>query len=82
MHTIVTGDSILVDRRQDGHQVVGPDNLCKGESCASAGLARFTTKLGAGGYDYAEYWIDRLPQQRANRAARTAVKRVVGFRYA
>jgi hypothetical protein len=79
MHTIVTGGSIVVDRRQDGHQVVGADNLCKGESGASAGLTRFTTQFVAAGCDYAEYWIDRLPQQRANRAARTAVT-LIGFR--
>jgi hypothetical protein len=51
-----------------------------GESGASAGLAQFKTRFGATGYDYAEYWIERLPLHRANRAARTAVKRVIGFR--
>jgi Acetyltransferase (GNAT) domain len=50
-----------------------------GESGASAGLARFKSRFGAQPYDYSEYWIERVPAYRADRALRRCVKRVIGF---
>lgn len=50
-----------------------------GESGSSAGLARFKGRFGAQAYDYAEYWIERVPVYRADRALRAGVKRVIGF---
>jgi hypothetical protein len=46
---------------------------------AITSIAVLAGQFGAAGYDY-EYWIGRLPLQRASRAARTAVKSVIGFR--
>lgn len=51
-----------------------------GDSGFSAGLAQFKTRFGAQQYDFAEYWIERLPVYRFSRAARTAVKTTIGFR--
>ena len=50
-----------------------------GESGASAGLARFKGRFGAQPYDYSEYWIERVPVYRVDRALRRCVKRVIGF---
>ena len=50
-----------------------------GESGASAGLARFKSRFGAEPYDYNEYWIERVPVYRADRALRRCVKSVIGF---
>ena len=50
-----------------------------GESGSSAGLARFKGRFGAQAYDYAEYWIERVPVYRADRALSAGVKRVIGF---
>jgi hypothetical protein len=43
-------------------------------------LAQFKTRFGARQYDFAEYWIERLPLYRAHRALRDGVKRMIGFR--
>jgi hypothetical protein len=51
-----------------------------GESGASASLAQYKEKFGAEPYDYAELRLERLPYTRVDQAARTAVKRVLGFR--
>ena len=51
-----------------------------GDSGGSAGLAQFKTRFGAQPYDFAEYWIERLPLHRAHRAIRGGVKRTIGFR--
>ncbi|HEV8632791.1 MAG TPA: GNAT family N-acetyltransferase [Chloroflexota bacterium] len=51
-----------------------------GESGASASLAQFKTRFGAGAYPYAEYHIERLPISRLDRKLRAAVKRVIGFK--
>ncbi|MGV0864489.1 GNAT family N-acetyltransferase [Mycolicibacterium sp. XJ652] len=51
-----------------------------GDSGFSAGLAQFKTRFGAQQFDFAEYWIERLPVHRAGRLTRTAVKTVIGFR--
>jgi hypothetical protein len=51
-----------------------------GESGTSAALAQFKTRFGARPVPYAEYHLERLPVTTADRYARTAVKRVVGFR--
>jgi hypothetical protein len=51
-----------------------------GESGGSDSLAAFKERFGAVGHSYAEVRIERLPVTRADTAARTAVKRVIGFR--
>jgi lipid II:glycine glycyltransferase (peptidoglycan interpeptide bridge formation enzyme) len=50
-----------------------------GESGSSVGLARFKGRFGAQPYDYSEYWIERIPVYRADRAFRDCVKRMIGF---
>ena len=51
-----------------------------GESGNSASLSQFKQKFGAVPYDYAEYRIERLPLTRVDKLARTAVKRLIGFK--
>lgn len=51
-----------------------------GESGTSSTLADFKERFGAVGHHYAEYRIERLPITRADRAARAAVKRIIGFK--
>ena len=51
-----------------------------GESGRSEGLAMFKSRFGAEAHAYAEYRLERFPLTRLDRAARTAVKRVIGFR--
>ncbi|MGH9187057.1 MAG: hypothetical protein ACRD0U_14745, partial [Acidimicrobiales bacterium] len=51
-----------------------------GESGRSAGLALFKSRFGADAHPYAEYWLERLPVHRADRAVRAGVKRLIGFR--
>ncbi|QZT62299.1 GNAT family N-acetyltransferase [Mycolicibacterium austroafricanum] len=51
-----------------------------GDSGFSAGLAQFKTRFGAQQHDFAEYWLERLPVFRAQRAVREAVKSAIGFR--
>ncbi|WP_301846293.1 GNAT family N-acetyltransferase [Rhodococcus pyridinivorans] len=50
-----------------------------GESGTSQSLSRFKERFGAVPVDYAEYWIERVPVHRADRALRRQVKRVIGF---
>ncbi|MCU1368972.1 MAG: hypothetical protein JWO77_166 [Ilumatobacteraceae bacterium] len=51
-----------------------------GESGTSVNLSRYKEKYGAVGTDYAEHRIEHLPATRVDRAARSTVKRIVGFR--
>lgn len=51
-----------------------------GESGSSRGLAEFKERLGAHSIPYAEYRLERLPVTRVDTAARTAVKKLIGFR--
>ena len=51
-----------------------------GESGQSASLAQYKEKFGARPVDYAELRLERLPYTRVDRAARTAVKKVLRFR--
>ncbi|MCV7366266.1 GNAT family N-acetyltransferase [Mycolicibacterium duvalii] len=51
-----------------------------GDSGFSTGLAQFKTRFGAQQYDFAEYWLERLPVFRVQRAARETVKSLIGFR--
>jgi hypothetical protein len=51
-----------------------------GESGRSASLAQYKEKFGAEPVDYAELRLERLPYTRADQAARSAIKRVLGFR--
>jgi Acetyltransferase (GNAT) domain len=50
-----------------------------GETGASKPLAQFKTRFGAHPYPYAEYHVEVLPFTAVGRAARSAVKRVLGF---
>lgn len=51
-----------------------------GETAQSASLSQFKEKFGAIAYDYAEYRLERIPLTQIDHAARTAVKRLLGFR--
>jgi hypothetical protein len=51
-----------------------------GETGTSASLAGFKARFGAQPYDYREYWIERVPVYRADKALRGCVKRMIGFR--
>jgi hypothetical protein len=51
-----------------------------GESGESAALAQFKTRFGARPVPYQELVVERLPLTAADRLARSAVKRVIGFR--
>ncbi len=51
-----------------------------GETGTGASLATFKEGFGGRSVPYADYGIERLPVTRADRALRTGVKRVIGFR--
>jgi hypothetical protein len=51
-----------------------------GETGNSSSLSQFKEKFGAVPYDYAEYRIERLPLTAADKMARNAVKRLIGFK--
>jgi hypothetical protein len=51
-----------------------------GESGGSQALAQFKTRFGARPEPYRSFRIERLPLTELDRSARTAVKRVIGFR--
>ena len=51
-----------------------------GESGDNPGLDKFKRRFGAVGHEYAEYFIERLPISEADVKARTAVKKLIGFR--
>ena len=51
-----------------------------GESGQSASLAEFKERFGAIAYDYAEYYLEKLPYTRLDMALRTMVKQAIGFR--
>ena len=51
-----------------------------GESGRSAGSAMFKERFGAVGHAYPEMRIERIPYTRANRVARSLVKRAVGYK--
>lgn len=51
-----------------------------GESGSNQGLATYKERFGAYPVDYGEYRFERLPITRADRLARDAVKRLIGFR--
>lgn len=51
-----------------------------GESGASSSLADYKERFGARPYEYPELRLERLPITAADRAARTVVKRAIGFR--
>jgi hypothetical protein len=51
-----------------------------GESGGSASLADYKERFGARAVDYPELRFERLPITAADRLARTAVKRAIGFR--
>jgi hypothetical protein len=57
----------------------GCESFHLGESGTSVNLSRYKEKYGAVGTDYAEHRIEHLPITRTDRAARAAVKRIVGF---
>ena len=51
-----------------------------GETGTSESLSRFKQLFGAEAHEYTEYRFERLPFTRVDHAARSAVKRLVGFR--
>jgi lipid II:glycine glycyltransferase (peptidoglycan interpeptide bridge formation enzyme) len=51
-----------------------------GESGNSSGLHQFKSRLGAEGFPYEEYSIDRLPISKVDKTMRTVVKRLIGFK--
>lgn len=51
-----------------------------GETAPGSSLARYKENFGATGHDYPELRIERVPFTRAGDLARSAVKRIVGFR--
>jgi hypothetical protein len=51
-----------------------------GESGRSRGLGFFKSRFGAEPHPYQEYRLERLPLTAVDRAMRSAVKRVIGFR--
>lgn len=75
------GVNELLHRHAISHAI---DSGCSfyhmGESGQSESLARFKEKLGAEPIDYAEYYCERWPVSRVDNAARTAVKRLIGFK--
>lgn len=58
----------------------GAQSLNLGESGTSGSLAFYKEGLGALPVDYAEVRFERLPLTAVDRAARTVVKRAIGFR--
>jgi hypothetical protein len=51
-----------------------------GESGGSTSLADYKERFGARAFDYPELRLERVPITRADHAARSVVKRVIGFR--
>jgi hypothetical protein len=51
-----------------------------GESGQSDGISFFKERFGAVAVEHSEYHIERLPLTSANRAIRSGVKRLIGFR--
>ena len=51
-----------------------------GETGSAEGLARFKSGFGAVGYEYQEYWLERIPVHAVDRWARTTTKRLIRFR--
>jgi hypothetical protein len=51
-----------------------------GETGASESLADFKEHFGAQSYAYAEYRLERLPITKVDKAARNAVKKMIGFK--
>jgi hypothetical protein len=64
---------------EHGH-ACGSHTLNLGESGSSTSLASYKESVGAVAHDYAEVRFERLPVTRVDAAARTLVKRAVGFR--
>jgi Acetyltransferase (GNAT) domain len=58
----------------------GAESYHLGESGASGPLSDYKERFGARPYDYPELRLERLPITRADAVARSAVKRVIGFR--
>jgi hypothetical protein len=58
----------------------GSTHYNMGESGASASLAQYKEHFGAVPVPYAEYRFERLPLSRTDIAARSLVKRVIGFK--
>jgi hypothetical protein len=58
----------------------GCNHYHMGESGRSSSLSRFKEKFGAVAHDYNERCIERLPLAQIDRTARSAVKRLIGFK--
>jgi Acetyltransferase (GNAT) domain len=59
--------------------IAGCRHYHMGETGSSKPLAQFKTRFGARPYPYAEYHLELLPFTAADRALRSAVKRVIRF---
>ena len=59
---------------------IGAGSFHLGESGGSVSLADYKERFGARPFDYPELRLERLPVTAADRAARAAVKRMIGFR--
>jgi hypothetical protein len=51
-----------------------------GESSAGSGVSDYKERFGAEAHPYDEYYFETLPLLRVDQAARTVVKRTIGFR--
>jgi hypothetical protein len=58
----------------------GAESYHLGESGTSGPLSEYKERFGARPFDYPELRLERLPITRADNAARTVVKRMIGFR--
>ena len=58
----------------------GAESFHLGESGTSSSLSDYKERFGARPFDYPELRLERMPITRADRGARTLVKRVIGFR--
>jgi GNAT acetyltransferase-like protein len=52
----------------------------QGESGTSKGIADFKRRVGGTGYDYEEYYLERLPVTTVDHALRTGIKKLIHFK--
>jgi hypothetical protein len=78
--SVTNGSSLIQHLAIEESCSAGERYYYMGESGESAGIALFKERFGAVGYPYPEIRFERLPITRWNESARTAVKRLVGYR--
>jgi hypothetical protein len=76
----VRANDLLMWHAMQAACTAGAGTFHLGESGGSSSLADYKERFGARPVDYPELRIERLPLTRADRAARSAVKRVIRFR--